>query len=425
MKVSIALLFLFIFLSSTAQKRILIVGPNVHIGNGEVIEQGLVGIENGKIILVRNSLSFPYKKEEWDTIIEAKYKHLYAGFIAPNSTLGLTEVDAVRATNDFHEVGTFNPHVRALIAFNVESRVIATVRTNGVLVSQATPRGNRISGTSSVMHLSGWNWEDAVIKKDDGIHMNWPTSLEGGGWWAEPSPKKANDKYSESIKEIKDFFDAAKAYWKAGKGRQLDLRYEAMQGVFDGTKRIYFHADELKTLLDILDFIQEYKIQFPVIVGGYDSYMITEQLRDAKVPVMVNRLHSLPDSEDDPIDLPYRLPKLLKDGGVLFCLQNEGDMEAMNARNIPFLAGTARAYGLTEEEAIQSVTINTAKILGIDKTHGSIEVGKAATLFISEGDALEPKTNNVTTLLVDGTFVPLTNHQIELYKKYLEKYTKP
>ena len=407
---------------SAGQDKILIVGPKVHIGTGEVIEQGLVGIVNGKITLVKNSLTFPYKKEEWDTIIEAKGQHLYPGFIAPNSTLGLTEVDAVRATNDFNEVGQFNPHVRALIAFNVESRVIATVRTNGVLLAQATPRGNDISGTSSVLHLDGYNWEDAVVKTDDGVHLNWPETLSGGGWWAEPSQKKANDKYTEQLKQINDFLKAAKAYAEAGKSRKFDQRYEAMHDVFKGTKRLYFHANELKQLLDIIELSQELKVPFPVIIGGYDSYLLTEQLRDAKIPVMLPRLHGLPESEDDPVDLVYRLPKLLKDGGVQFCLQNEGDMEAMNARNMPFLAGTARAYGLTEEEAIQSVSLNTAKILGIDHKIGSIEVGKIATVFISRGDALEPKTNHVTTALIGGSFVKLTNHQIELYEKYKAKY---
>lgn len=411
-------------LSIAAQEKILIVGPKVHIGNGEVIEQGLVGIENGIITLVKNSLSFPYKKEEWDTIISAKGQHLYPGFIAPNSTLGLTEVDAVRATRDFDEVGQFNPHVRALIAFNVESRVIATVRTNGVLLAQATPRGNDITGTSSVLHLDGYNWEDAVVKIDDGVHLNWPATLSGGGWWAEPSQKKANDKYNEQLKEIRDFVQAAKAYSEAGKGRKFDQRYEAMIDLFKGSKRLYFHANELKQLLDIIEFCQDLKIPYPVIIGGYDSYMVTEQLRDAEIPVMLPRLHGLPENEDDPIDLVYRLPKLLKDGGVQFCLQNEGDMEAMNARNIPFLAGTARAYGLTEEEAIQSVTLHAAQIMGVADKIGSIEPGKLATLFISKGDALEPKTNHVTTALVGGDFVKLTNHQIELYEKYKAKYEK-
>jgi len=420
----IATIIVTLSLIGTAQTKILLVGPKVHIGTGEVIEQGLVGIENGKIILVKNSLSFPYKKEEWDTIIEAKGQHLYPGFIAPNSTLGLTEVDAVRATRDFNEVGQFNPHVRSLIAFNVESRVIATVRTNGVLLAQATPRGNDISGTSSILHLDGYNWEDAVVKIDDGVHLNWPETLSGGGWWAEPSQKKANDKYGDELKGIVDFMTAAKAYADGGKSRKFDQRYAAMEDVFEGTKRLYFHANELKQLLDIVEFSLDLKIPYPVIIGGYDSYMITEQLRDAKIPVMLPRLHSLPENEDDPVDLVYRLPKLLKDGGVKFCLQNEGDMEAMNARNIPFLAGTARAYGLTEEEAIQSVTLHSAEIMGIANEFGSIEPGKMATLFISKGDALEPKTSHVTTALVGGKFVKLTNHQIELYEKYKEKYEK-
>jgi imidazolonepropionase-like amidohydrolase len=422
MKLITTIIIVLSALSGVAQNRILIVGPKVHVGNGEVIEQGLVGIENGKITLVKNALTFPFKKEEWDTVIEAKFQHLYPAFIAPNSTLGLTEVDAVRATRDFEEVGQLNPHVRSLIAFNVESRVIATVRTNGVLIAQATPRGGLISGTSSVVGLHGWNWEDAAIRVDDGVHVNWPATLQGGGWWAEPTPKKANEKYGEQLRELTDFIVASKAYANAGKKRKFDQRYEAMQQVFNGNKRLYIHADELKALLDIIEFVQEYKIPHPVIVGGYDAYMITEQLRDAKIPVMLPRLHSLPSNEDDPVDLVYRLPKLLQDGGVLFCLENSGDMEAMHARNIPFLAGTARSYGLTEEQAIQSVSINTARILGIDDKYGTIEPGKSASLFISEGDALEPKTSNVTTALFNGEFIPLTNHQIELYEKYKAKY---
>jgi imidazolonepropionase-like amidohydrolase len=422
MKAVITILFAASLFSLVAQQRILIVGPKVHIGNGEVIEQGLVGIENGEILFVKNSLTFPFKKEEWDTVIEARYQHLYPAFIAPNSTLGLTEVDAVRATRDFEEVGRMNPHIRSLIAFNVESRVVATVRTNGVLLAQATPRGERIPGTSSVVGLHGWNWEDAVVKIDDGVHVNWPATMQGGGWWGEPTPKKASDKYGEHMRELTDFIVAAKAYADAGKKRKFDQRYEAMLGVFSGQQRLYLHANELKALLDIIEFSQTYKIPHPVIVGGYDSYMITDQLRDAKIPVMLPRLHGLPLNEDDPVDLVYRLPKLLQDGGVLFCLENSGDMEAMHARNIPFLAGTARSYGLTEEQAIQSVSTNTARIIGIDDKYGTIEPGKSASLFISEGDALEPRTSNVTTALLNGDFIPLTNHQIELYKKYKAKY---
>jgi imidazolonepropionase-like amidohydrolase len=424
MKVLLGILFFIVLSSLTAQDKILYVGAKVHVGNGKVIEQGLVGIDQGEIVLVENALVTNYNESEWDTIIKCKNHHLYPGFFAPNSTLGLTEIDAVRSTRDFAEVGEFNPHIRSEIAFNVESRVIATVRSNGVLFTQASPRGGKISGASSVMHNYGWNWEDAVVKRNDGIHLNWPKTLQGGGWWAEPKPKTANKKYSEQLNEIKSFIREAEAYNKKAKKPQFDQRYEAMNTIFNGDGRMYFHADEMKQLLDIIEFVLEFKIKNPVIVGGYDAYMIGDQLKDANIPVMLTRLHSLPQNEDDPVDLVYRLPALLKEAGVNFCLQNSGDMEAMNARNLPFIAGSAMAYGLSEEDAVRAVTLSAAEILGVDEKYGSIEKGKKATLFLSKGNALDMKTNNVVSILINGVFAPTENHQTELYLKYKKKYEK-
>jgi imidazolonepropionase-like amidohydrolase len=367
-------------------------------------------------------MTYRYDPAYWDTIINLKGAHVYPGFVAPNSTLGITEIDAVKATRDYREIGYFNPHVRSQVAFNVESKVISTVRTNGVLISQATPRGGRISGSSAVMKLNGWNWEDATIKSDDGIHLNWPASIIGGGWWAEPAPKKANEKYPEQLTEIRSFFDKAKAYANEDEHEVVDGRWEAMKECFNGSKRVYFHANEIQQLQDIIDFVAAYDIQFPVIVGGYDAHLITRKLADANIPVMLVRPHSLPENEEDDVDLPFKLAALLNEGGVKFCIQNQGDMEAMNARNIPFLAGTAMAYGLTEEEAISAISLYSCEIMGIDKSYGSVEKGKSGTLFVSTGDALDMRSNNVTVAIIDGVFVPLTNPQTELYEKYKEKY---
>jgi imidazolonepropionase-like amidohydrolase len=405
-----------------SNQSILLLNGYLHVGNGEVIESALIGIREGKIAQVSNSLATTYKREEWDTIIDLMGKHIYPSFIAPNSTLGLTEIDAVRATRDFDEVGQYNPHIRSQIAFNVESKVISTVRTNGVLMTQATPRGGDISGTSSVMALHGWNWEDATILKDDGIHVNWPSSLEGGGWWAEPAPKKRNEKYESQKKELAQFFAMAKAYAETGKVEKKDLRLEAMIECFKGTKRVYFHADEIQQLLDVIDLAKSMELSFPVIVGGYDAHLLGKRLSDAKIPVMLMRVHSLPENEDDAIDLPYRLPALLQEMGVLFCLQNQGDMETMNARNLPFQAGTAMAYGLSEEQAIQSISLSACEIMGFDKNYGSIEVGKSATLFVSEGNALDMRTNNIVLGLINGVFIPTGNFQKDLYEKYSQKY---
>lgn len=422
------LLVIFVSLIGTAtiaQDRILLVNGTLHVGNGEVRESALIGIENGEIITIKNALATTINEAEWDTIVQLEGRHIYPGFVAPNNTLGLTEIDAVRATRDFDEVGTYNPHVNAQIAFNVESKVVSTVRTNGVLITQSTPRGGIISGSSAVMKMDGWNWEDATISSNDGIHLNWPSSIDYGKWWKGDTEIKANDKYLEEKTTIYDFFRSAAAYAQTSthnKDYKFDVRFESMKACFKGNKRVYIHANHVKQLVDVIEFASHFELKFPVIIGGYDSYLISRKLADSKIPVMLPRTHSLPENEEDDIDLPYKLPFILKEAGVKFCLQNEGDMEAMNARNMPFLAGTAMAYGLTEEEAISSISLWSCEILGIDEKYGSVEKGKSATLFVSDGDALDMRTNNLFVALVDGKFMSLSNSQIELYKKYSKKY---
>jgi imidazolonepropionase-like amidohydrolase len=403
-------------------RKILLVNGFLHVGNGDVIPNALVGIQNDQLILVRNSLAYTYNATDWDTIIQLKGKHIYPGFIAPNSTLGLTEIDAVRATRDYDEVGLYNPHVRSQTAFNVESNVIATVKTNGVLLVQSTPRGGIISGSSSILHMDGWNWEDATVLSDDGIHVNWPNSLQNTEPKEDLQGKKRSEKYVEQKRDIHQFFDIARVYSTSEKRDIPDLRFEAMKLCFTGTKRVYFHANELQQLVDIIDFAKAVGIAYPVIVGGYDSHLIASRLKDASIPVMLIRPHSLPEHEADAVDLPYRLPALLQEKGVKFCLQNEGDMEAMNARNLPFLAGTAKAYGLTEEQAIQAITLSSCQIMGIDQWYGSIQEGKKATLFVSTGNALDMRTNNVVLAFMNGRIISLDNAQKALYRKYSEKY---
>ena len=408
-------------LGQQSGQKILFENATVHIGNGEVIQNGLVGVQGKKIILVKNALAFTYNPTDWDSIIQLNGHHIYPGFVAPNTTLGLTEIDAVRATRDFDEVGTYNPHVRSQIAYNCESAILATVRTNGVLITQAAPRGGIISGSSSVMSTACWNWEDGTLLADDGIHLNWPSSLKGGEWWSDNKAITRNDQYEERKRQIIQFFAQAETYQQDNE-KSVDLRFAAMKACFNGSKRVYFHADELQQLLDIVDFVGTFRLKNAVIVGGYDSYLITNQLKEKNISIMLPRVHSLPESDDDAVDLVYRLPYLLQQGGVTFCLQNEGDMDAMNVRNLPFLAGTAMVYGLSEEEAVKSITLNACKILGIDQHYGSIEVGKSATLYISTGNALDMRTNQARFIISEGNFLPVTNFQTELYQKYRKKY---
>lgn len=411
-----------IFNSNAQHKKILLLHGNLHPGNGEALASAAVGIKDGKIVLIKNSLAFTFDKSDWDTIIDLNGKSLYPGFVASNSTLGITEIDAIRSTRDFDEVGKFNPNIRSQVAYNVESDIVSTVRTNGILLCQPTPRGGVISGTSSVMAMDGWNWEDATISAGDGIHVNWPTSIQRDK--DNRDAKEKSENYQTKKAEIVAFFEAAKAYSSVKKQTTQDMRFEAMIDCFKNEKRVYFHANELQQIHDIIEFAKTFDLPYPVIVGGYDSYLITRKLKDAKIPVMLYRTHSLPERDDDPVDLPFIIAKKLQDEGVLFCIQNEGDMEAMNARNIPFLAGTARAYGLTEEQAVAAISYNACKIMGIDEYYGSIEVGKSATLFVSEGNALDMRSNQVVLAMINGNFMSLTNKQSDLDKKYRNKYKR-
>ena len=153
-----------------AQKPILFIGATAHLGNGEMIETSIISVQNGKFDLVADVKNIRIDPNAFDTIYRCYGEHIYPGFIAPNTKLGLTEIDAVRATHDYQETGEIKPHVRSLTAYNTDSKIIKTVRTNGILLAQSTPRGGWVSGQSSVFYLDGWNWEDAICRQDDGIH---------------------------------------------------------------------------------------------------------------------------------------------------------------------------------------------------------------------------------------------------------------
>ena len=395
---------------------IAIVGGTAHIGNGSILENSLIIFENG---VIKNFSEYLGTEDLTQMkVIDAKNQHLYPGFIVPNSTLGLIEIDAVRASDDDAEIGTWNPHIRSLIAYNTESKVVESMRPNGVLLAQITPRGGRISGTSSIVQLDAWNWEDAVLKVDDGIHLNWPNSFSRGRWWLGEDPGlKSNPKYNSQIQGIEAYFNAAKANTNT-----INTPLNALRGVFDKTKSLYIHVNDEKGIIDAVEFSKSQGLSKTVIVGGYEAYKIASYLKEHNIAVLLQRVHSRPNNDDHDYDLPFKMAHLLVDAGVLVGLETSGDMERMNSRNLPFYAGTTVAHGLTKAQALQLITLNTAQILGIDQNYGSLETGKSATLFISTGDALDMRTNNLTHAYIDGRSISLESHQTKLWKRYSKKY---
>ena len=406
----------FFSLYVSAQNAVLYLGGIAHLGNGEKIENSAIVVKDGMFGLVADTDTSIIEPSFFDTIIRIHGKHVYPAFISPNTTLGMTEIDAVRATKDFDEVGRFNPNVRSLIAYNTDSKILKTVRTNGVLITQATPRGGIISGSSSIMFLDGWNWEDAQLRADDGIHLNWPSAYNTSGWWAQPGSTSKNKNYKKAVEEIKEYFEISKSYYKNNK--EIDIELEAMKGLFNGTKNLYINAGYPNEIRESIRYFKGIGIDNVVIVGGKGALDALQTLKEFKVPIILKRVHSLPSNEDAPIDEYFTLPSQLQKEGILFCFAYNGDMEAMGTRNLPFTAGTAVAYGLEYEHAISALSLNASIIFGIDKKSGSIETGKEATFFISSGDALDMMGNNVEQAFIKGKKVNLNNHQKELFEKY-------
>ncbi|ADB37817.1 amidohydrolase family protein [Spirosoma linguale] len=402
-------------------KTIALMGGTVHVGTGQVIPNGIVLFSNGVITNVVDGTLVKLNLTDVD-VVDVSGKHVYPGIISPASTVGLQETGAVRATVDKQEIGILNPNIRALIAYNTDSEIIPTIRNNGVLVTQAMPQGGTVSGSSSVMMADGWNWEDAALKKDDGIWLNWPNYFARDFNFEDfTTVVKKNDKRGPAIDALQATFADAKAYAASPAPAVMNLKLEAMRGLFSGKQNLYIRADYGKDIIEAVTFAKSAGVQKVVIVGGEEANRVVSFLKDNNVPVILSGLHRLPNREDEDVDLPYRMPGILHKAGILVSLSYAD--EWWRTRNLPFLAGTAAGFGVADrEEALKMVTSNTAKILGIDNLVGTLEKGKQATLFVSAGDALDMRTNVIEHVFIQGRKVNLDDRHKRLYKTYKDKY---
>ena len=328
-------------LSQETSKKILILYGTAHVGDGEKIENSLLAIQGNEITLLADGNNTRINVLDYDSIINAEGKHIYPGFIVMDSRLGLVEIGAVRATHDYDETGDFTPNVRTLPAFNTESKVITTVRTNGILMGQIAPTGGVMSGISSCMHFNGTNWQDAQVRADEGLFLNWPNSYRYSGWWAEPGSAKSNNKYEEKKEEIVSFFQEAKAYAADANQKEKNLKFEAMRGLFSGKQRLYIRANWAPDIIDAILFHRDLGVEQMTIVGGAEAHLVTTELKENNVCVVIDRVHKLPSHLDDPVNQPYALAAKLTEAGVSVSFATSGDMEAMISRNLPFQVGTA------------------------------------------------------------------------------------
>ena len=402
---------------------ILLGGGDVYTVSGDVIRGGSVLVENGKITAVGSNVSGSASAQR----IDCSGKRIYPGLIHGNTELGLVEIDAVRATVDQSETGAINPNARAEVAVNPDSELIPVARSNGVLLALTVPAGGTLCGSSAIIQLDGWTWEDMTLRAPIAIHLKWPDMAPTRGWWQRDSEKDQLKKRDEALAQVRKTFDDARAYANARKAHgpavgtpDFDARWEAMIPLLDQKIPLIVHANELQQIEAAVAFTAKEKVKL-IILGGYDTPRCIDLLKKYDVPVILDGTQRLPERRGDGYDEAFAVPAKLKEAGVRFCIA--ADRGASLARNLPYHAATAVAFGLSADDALKSITLWPAQILGVADRVGSIEPGKDATLIVTNGDVLEEPTH-VERAFIQGREIDLSNKQTRLWDKYREKYRR-
>lgn len=403
---------------------VMLTGGTIHTGTGEVITDGTIAFRDGKITAVGKDVTLPDRNEY--RVIDVTGKDIYPGLIFVNTQLGLVEISSVDVTVDTREIGQINPGVRSLVAYNTDSHVVPVVRSNGILLAQVVPDGGTLSGTSSVVQLDAWNWEDAAYKSDEGVHLTWPRVAQRGGrrgmyaMFAGGGAESGG--YEKSLEELENLFLDAAAYAELKKPDKVNRHLEAIQGLFDGSQTLYIHSSEAKGIVSAVNFARAHGVKRIVLVdAGEEAWMVRDFIKENNLPVILAHIHSMPDNEHSDTRMPFKLAGMFHREGILTGITYSNQAYGFN---LPFVAGQAAAYDLDKEDALAMVTLNNAKILGIDDRTGSLETGKDANIVVSNGDILDMITNDVVLAYICGRSIDLDNKHKMLYRRFQEKYSR-
>ncbi len=403
---------------------IVIRNATVHPVSGPAIEGASVLFVDGVIKQVAKAgEAINLQQRVVATEIDAKGKHVYPGLISAATTLGLTEIGAVRATRDSAEVGDVTPEVRAAVAVNPDSWHMPVSRSNGVLIAGVMPEGGAVPGRMSVIRLDGWTWESMAVKDDAGLVIDWPMVRPVRARWMERSDEDQIAEANKRLAVIEDLFSQAEAYFAAraaDPSTATSVRFEALGPTLKKEKPVFINAQDMDQIQSAVSWGAKRGLKM-TIVGGRDAALCAEFLKKHDVGVIVTGTHRMPRRSDSAYDEAYRQPATLQAAGLRWCLTGPGLTGNGNDRNLPYQASMAAAYGLDRDAALRSVTLGAAELLGVADTLGSIEPGKSATLIVTDGDPLEI-TTRVEMAFIDGRRIDLTNKQTKLADKYREKY---
>lgn len=392
----------------------------VYTISGDVIEAGTVIIQDGRITAVGKHVTVPGNAR----VINGHGLEVYPGMIDAGSHLGLTEIGAVAATNDSTELGELNPQLLAASAFHPASEHIPVTRVNGITSSLSTPEGGTLSGQAVLVHLAGWTIDEMAIRKSAGMVLNFPIPGAGRGSGAgggRGTFLEARRNYEKKVDELSRMLREARHYWQAKQAAGLprvesDLKMEALVPVIKGELPVLMHAVREREIRNALEFSRRENLKI-ILTGAGEAWRVADLLKQARIPVILGQIISMPLREDDPYDAPFTLPAVLHKAGVKFCFSSE---DSAYSRNLPYHAGVAVAYGLPRDAALRALTLGAAEILGVADQVGSLEAGKIADVVVTDGDLLEPKTQ-IKYLFINGKPVDLRTRQTELADKYMAR----
>lgn len=397
---------------------VLIRNATIHPVTAPPIERGSILIEGGVIRAVGAEVAAP----QGAAVIDATGLHVYPGFIDAGTQVGLTEISSVRGTNDVTEIGDLNPNARAAVAVNPHSNVIPVTRANGVLTVVTHPTGSLISGQGALIRMAGWTPDEMVIRPSVGVYINFPNAFAGrfsDRPQDEEAEKKAKKEYGDKLQKLRDTLRDARAYGRVAAARtkpagwERDVILEALVPAVEGRLPFIISADLEADIKAALRFGDEEKIRV-IIAGGAEVQRVISDLKQRNTPVLLGPIYQLPPREDDPYDLIYSNAAALRQAGVPFAIRTDN---AHDVRNLPYQAAACVPFGLPRDEALKAITIYPAQIFGVADRLGSLEPGKAATLFVSDGDPLEIRTN-IRHLFIDGE--PITTETLHtiLFEKF-------
>lgn len=395
--------------------------------SGETIENGSLVIQDGKIFALGANVSAPAGAET----IDGKNLSVYPGMIDAGTNLGLAEIPlGVNGSVDVAETGEMNANAKAITGINPHSSHVNVTRVNGITSVLSYPTGGVITGQAAVINLWGSTQAEMAIVPTYGLVINFPRlttvsfNFNTGRQTLEFSD--ALKQRDQKIDDLKKMFRDAEAYGRVkdayAKDKTLpyatnNIRLEAMVPYVRGEKPVIFIAERERDIRAAVRFADEMKIK-AVIMGGQEAWKAADLLKQKNVPVIFTNIYQLPVQDDDAYDYLYSAPSKMQQAGVKFCIStgNEGE----ETRDLPYHAGLAAAYGLDKNEALKSVTLYPAQILGVADKLGSLETGKVANIVITDGDLLEPRTN-VKYLFINGREIPLTSRHTELYDSFKDR----